>query len=61
MKTIVVQFPKKEETTSYTLRLPLPLLAEARKIAKENKISLAKVIVTGLRLVVENKKELSPK
>lgn len=51
-----VQFPQKEVKKNLTVRIPPSLRMEAEAVAKANNISLAVLVETGIRLVVESKK-----
>lgn len=51
-----IQFPKREVKVSTTVRLPPSLRKAAEVMAKKAGVSLAVVVETGLRLVLDNEK-----
>lgn len=53
-------FPQKEVKKNLTIRVSPSLRKEAEAVAKENGVSLAVVIETGIKLAIEQAKKQKP-
>lgn len=50
-------YPEKKVKRSLTVRLPLPLLEELRRLAVRRKVSMALLVQIGLEFLFESEKE----